>query len=94
MVWYFFCTFAYTMIKGISRFLDFFRIKLDIMPKNDYTIQVHREVEQLAARWAHNPKVAGSSPAFATKVLETREKSVFSCLYFYVLTIYFFVVEK
>lgn len=66
MVWYFFCTFAYTMIKGISRFLDFFRIKLDIMPKNDYTIQVHREVEQLAARWAHNPKVAGSSPAFAT----------------------------
>ncbi len=56
MVWYFFCTFAYTMIKGISRFLDFFRIKLDIMPKNDYTIQVHREVEQLAARWAHNPK--------------------------------------
>ena len=64
------------------------------MPKNDYTIQVHREVEQLAARWAHNPKVAGSSPAHATKVLETREKSVFSCLYFYVLTIYFFVVEK
>lgn len=24
-------------------------------------------MEQLAARWAHNPKVAGSSPAPATK---------------------------
>lgn len=24
-------------------------------------------MEQLAARWAHNPKVVGSSPALATK---------------------------
>ncbi len=28
-----------------------------------------REVEQLVARWAHNPKVAGSSPVLATKYL-------------------------
>ena len=27
----------------------------------------HREVEQLVARRAHNPKVVGSSPALATK---------------------------
>ena len=26
----------------------------------------HRGVEQLAARWAHNPKVGGSSPPPAT----------------------------
>jgi hypothetical protein len=26
----------------------------------------HRGMEQLVARWAHNPKVAGSSPAPAT----------------------------
>jgi hypothetical protein len=26
----------------------------------------YREVEQLVARWAHNPKVAGSSPVLAT----------------------------
>ena len=31
----------------------------------------YREVEQLVARWAHNPKVAGSSPVLATnKVLK------------------------
>ena len=28
----------------------------------------HRGVEQLAARWAHNPKVGGSSPPPATKI--------------------------
>ena len=27
---------------------------------------IHRGVEQLAARWAHNPKVEGSSPSPAT----------------------------
>ncbi len=30
-------------------------------------IQRHRGMEQLVARWAHNPKVAGSSPAPATQ---------------------------
>ncbi len=29
----------------------------------------HRGIEQSVARWAHNPKVAGSSPAPATKLL-------------------------
>jgi hypothetical protein len=29
-------------------------------------IKIYRGVEQLVARWAHNPKVAGSSPAPAT----------------------------
>lgn len=28
----------------------------------------YRGVEQLAARWAHNPKVGGSSPSPATKI--------------------------
>ena len=31
------------------------------------TVAEYRGVEQLAARRAHNPKVAGSSPAPATK---------------------------
>ncbi len=29
-------------------------------------VSLHRGVEQLVARWAHNPKVAGSSPVPAT----------------------------
>ena len=41
---------------------------IDNTIKIRYTIQVHREVEQLAARWAHNPKVGGSSPSLATKL--------------------------
>lgn len=36
--------------------------------------KIHRGVEQLAARWAHNPKVAGSSPAPATKVKRLNRK--------------------
>ena len=34
------------------------------LPENDL---INRRVEQLAARLAHNQKVAGSSPASATK---------------------------
>ena len=30
---------------------------------------LNRGVEQLVARWAHNPKVAGSSPVPATKTI-------------------------
>ena len=39
-----------------------------------YTILVfiHRGMEQLAARRAHNPKVVGSSPTPATKKTEAR----------------------
>ena len=33
-------------------------------------------MEQLVARWAHNPKVVGSSPAPATKKADSKE-SVF-----------------
>ena len=32
-----------------------------------HKIRKHRGVEQLVARWAHNPKVVGSSPASATR---------------------------
>jgi hypothetical protein len=31
------------------------------------TLKIHRRVEQLVARRAHNPKVTGSSPVPATK---------------------------
>ena len=38
-------------------------------PQND--LKAYCGVEQLVARWAHSPKVAGSSPASATKVKKT-----------------------
>ena len=38
-----------------------------VCKKNPIHLQSHRGMEQLVARWAHNPKVAGSSPAPATK---------------------------
>ena len=38
--------------------MEFLKISLPLRP--------HCGVEQLVARWAHNPKVAGSSPAPAT----------------------------
>ena len=37
----------------------------------------YRGVEQLAARWAHNPKVGGSSPPSATQTDKSRDLSVF-----------------
>ena len=40
-------------------------------------IKIHRGVEQLAARWAHNPKVAGSSPAPATKRVRIKFPALF-----------------
>ena len=44
-----------------------------------FAVQLHRGVEQLVARRAHNPEVVGSSPASAT----TKEKSKgFSFFYF------------
>ena len=41
----------------------------------------HRGIEQLAARRAHNPEVAGSSPAPATsfKALKFEHFKAFSC---------------
>ena len=44
--------------------------------------RLYRGVEQLAARWAHNPKVGGSSPPSATKRDKSRGLSFlfsFSC---------------
>jgi hypothetical protein len=39
-------------------------------------------MEQLAARWAHNPKVAGSSPAPATLIIkQLRIKNVAAFLF-------------
>ena len=37
----------------------------------------NRGVEQLVARWAHNPKVAGSSPVPATKNLKSLNETFF-----------------
>ena len=34
-------------------------------------------MEQLVARWAHNPKVVGSSPAPATRFFGTYKKPVY-----------------
>ncbi len=38
---------------------------------------LYREIEQLAARRAHNPKVPGSSPGLATRLLFTNENADF-----------------
>ena len=46
-----------------AKALDFWRKVLHLQ---SHTGQQYRGVEQLVARWAHNPKVAGSSPASAT----------------------------
>jgi hypothetical protein len=37
------------------------------LKRNFIEIKIYCGMEQLAARWAHNPKVVGSSPAPATK---------------------------
>ncbi len=37
----------------------------------------YRGVEQLVARWAHNPKVIGSSPVSATKAKESKQLGSF-----------------
>ena len=48
-------------------------------------------MEQLAARWAHNPKVVGSSPAPATKNKRRVEKSVL-LFYFYEMKYFVYVI--
>ena len=42
--------------------LSFVRLKCSLKEN----IKIYCGVEQLVARWAHNPKVVGSSPAPAT----------------------------
>ena len=39
--------------------------------------KIYRGVEQLVARWAHNPKVAGSSPVPATTSLQRKLEAFF-----------------
>ncbi|MBP1672060.1 MAG: hypothetical protein H6Q22_1632, partial [Bacteroidetes bacterium] len=34
--------------------------------RHNTKLEIYRGVEQLVARWAHNPKVTGSSPVSAT----------------------------
>ena len=45
-----------------------------------YICITYRGVEQLVARWAHNPKVTGSSPVPATKTIKR--------LYFYSVAVF------
>ena len=45
-----------------------------------YICITYRGVEQLVARWAHNPKVTGSSPVPATKTIKR--------LYYYSVTVF------
>ena len=40
--------------------------ELKFVFKSPYIVSLHRGVEQLVARRAHNPKVAGSNPVPAT----------------------------
>ena len=48
----------------------------------------YRGVEQLAARWAHNPKVTGSSPVPATKT----KRITRVVLFFHVLTLNIYLI--
>ncbi len=41
--------------------------RIYIKYKSTFYLKIYREMEQLVARRAHNPKVVGSSPALATK---------------------------
>lgn len=62
--------------------LSFFT-KVLVFQKKCTTFAVqYRGMEQLAARWAHNPKVAGSSPAPATHIIkQLRIKNVAAFLF-------------
>ena len=61
------------MIKNYQSFLFILKKILakskncDIIIKRSETAAIYRGVEQLVARRAHNPEVAGSSPVPATK---------------------------
>ena len=44
-------------------------------------MSIHRGVEQLAARWAHNPKVGGSSPPPATTLKLAIKANFFNVLF-------------
>ncbi len=44
------------------------KVRLVFTREDSTFVPPNRGVEQLVARWAHNPKVTGSSPVPATKV--------------------------
>ena len=70
-------------VQNIFAVIDFFTIFAPRKRKYRATahITIHRGVEQLAARRAHNPEVGGSSPPPATKEDKSRGLSFsFSCL--------------
>ena len=48
----------------------------------------NRGVEQLVARWAHNPKVTGSSPVPATKATEKSPFLFLRCMPFHIYVLY------
>ena len=54
----------------------------------------YRGVEQLAARWAHNPKVASSSLASATKVIKAGNLPAFLCIENYCIFSIFLIFFK
>ncbi len=59
------------MLKFTYKFKYFNKISqktLDFKGKKYYITNLDRGVEQLVARWAHNPKVRGSNPLPATKL--------------------------
>ena len=51
-----------------------------------FAVQLHRGVEQLVARRAHNPEVVGSSPASATTKEKSKGFSFFCAVLFFVTT--------
>ena len=51
----------------------------------------NRGVEQLVARWAHNPKVVGSSPTSATKSKESLKGGSFFLTNFHKMTHFLFI---
>ena len=53
--------------------------------KDAIIFYVHRGVEQLAARWAHNPKVGGSSPPPATTNFKASNLYI-TCSFLFFLT--------
>ncbi len=57
--------------KKWNQFTKIFKKNIESEEKISYIKMLYdRGVEQLVARWAHNPKVGGSNPPPATKILK------------------------
>ena len=57
-------------------------------------IKIYCGVEQLVARWAHNPKVVGSSPAPATQNSRNTHSGFFYAVMFHVYVLYSVAFDK